>query len=63
MLGEWPDAAGVDPVLGLLDAGQASMPSGRQWPSGVQNRPYKLLNTVPQGDALLLGQLALCTPI
>ena len=26
MLGEWPDAAGVDPVLGLLDADQASMP-------------------------------------
>ena len=51
MLGERPDAAGVDPVLGLLDADQASMPSGRQWPSGVQNRPYKLLNTVPQEGA------------
>ena len=51
MLGEWLDAAGVDPVLGLLDADQASMPSGRQWPSGVQNRPYKLLNTVPQEGA------------
>lgn len=63
MLGERSDAAGVDTILGLLDTSQASMLSGRQWLSGAQNRPYKLLNTVSKGDALLLGQLALCTPI
>ena len=50
MLGERSDAAGVDTILGLLDADQASMSSGRQWLSGRQNRPYKLLNTVPKGS-------------